>query len=308
MKINFLIVLILIQVLAACGKSGTPAPYIHYGEDNPSGSAGVHIVRPGDTAWSISHRYDIPLRDLLDRNRLKPPYLMKEGDRLFLPPPQTYTVRPGDTLFSISRQFDVSTTELARINALSDPYRIYTDQKIKLPYTGRFAGKAAQKTQTRRETSPAPTYRRNQPTKAADAPRPAIPPEVPPRSSGKFRWPVEGRIVSTYGPKKNGLHNDGINIASSRGAPVRAAENGVVVYVGDAIKGYGNLVLVRHDDNWMTAYAHLDRILVSRGKTRRRGQTIGTVGSTGQVDSPQLHFEVRRGTKVYDPVRYLEKR
>ena len=136
--------------------------------------------------------------------------------------------------------------------------------------------------------------------------RPKIPSKTPARSSSKFMKPVEGALISSYGPKKGGLHNDGINIRAPKGAAVRAAENGVVVYAGDEIKGSGNLILVRHSDRWMTAYAHLDKINVARGAVIKRGQSIGAVGSTGSVDSPQLHFEVRRGTQAINPKIYLD--
>jgi murein DD-endopeptidase MepM/ murein hydrolase activator NlpD len=122
-----------------------------------------------------------------------------------------------------------------------------------------------------------------------------------------FQWPVQGHIVSDFGPKPGGLHNDGINIAAARGTPVQAAENGVVVYAGNELRGFGNLLLVRHADGWVTAYGHCDQLLVRRGQQVRRGQTIAKVGSTGNVRSPQLHFEVRRGTRPVNPNEFLEQ-
>jgi murein DD-endopeptidase MepM/ murein hydrolase activator NlpD len=138
---------------------------------------------------------------------------------------------------------------------------------------------------------------------------PAI--EAPePRGGSRFLWPLRGAILSDYGPKPGGLHNDGINISASRGASVVAADNGVVAYAGNELRGFGNLLLIRHADGWMTAYAHLDDMLVERGAKVSRGQKIGTVGSTGNVSSPQLHFEVRRGNRAIDPRDHLgsEKR
>lgn len=129
----------------------------------------------------------------------------------------------------------------------------------------------------------------------------------PPSRSGGFAWPLAGRLVSKYGPKAGGLHNDGINIAAPKGTPVRVAENGVVAYAGNELRGFGNLLLVRHADGWMTAYAHLDRLLVGRGETVRQGETIATVGKTGAVDAPQLHFEIRRGSQAFDPLVYLPR-
>ncbi|MBU0800307.1 MAG: M23 family metallopeptidase, partial [Alphaproteobacteria bacterium] len=128
-----------------------------------------------------------------------------------------------------------------------------------------------------------------------------------PRTNGRFEWPVMGRILSSYGPKSGGEHNDGINIAVPAGTPVRAAENGTVVYPDSELKGFGNLVLIRHADRWMTAYAHLGSMNVRSGTKVTRGQTIGTVGSTGSVDTPQLHFEVRRGTEALNPEIYMAK-
>ena len=108
-------------------------------------------------------------------------------------------------------------------------------------------------------------------------------------------------MVSSYGPKAGGLHNDGINIAAPKGSPVKAAENGVVAYVGAELKGFGNLVLIKHQGDYVTAYAHNDQILVKRGDIVRRGQTIARVGSTGSVDTPQLHFEIRKGSRAVEP-------
>ena len=129
---------------------------------------------------------------------------------------------------------------------------------------------------------------------------------VPERRGGKlFLWPVRGRVISNFGPRAGGLHNDGINIAAPRGAPIYAADNGIVAYTGTGIKGFGNLVLVKHSDGWTTAYAHVDRVLVRRGDTVKRGETIGTIGSTGKVTRPQLHFEIRKGSRAVNPIREL---
>jgi murein DD-endopeptidase MepM/ murein hydrolase activator NlpD len=130
--------------------------------------------------------------------------------------------------------------------------------------------------------------------------------EPPPLTSDKFMWPVSaGKVVAGYGPGAGGQQNDGVNIAAPEGTEVRAAENGVVAYAGNELRGFGNLLLIRHADGWMTAYAHNDALLVKRGDTVRRGQIIARVGKTGNVSEPQLHFELRRGTRALDPVPYL---
>jgi murein DD-endopeptidase MepM/ murein hydrolase activator NlpD len=127
------------------------------------------------------------------------------------------------------------------------------------------------------------------------------------RSSSKFSWPVRGKILSGYGSKSNGLFNDGINIKANRGTTVSAAENGFVAYAGNEVKGMGNLVIIQHADGWMTVYAHMDSMSVRRGHSVKVGQKIGTVGMSGKVDQAQLHFEIRKGTKAYNPISYLKK-
>ena len=120
-------------------------------------------------------------------------------------------------------------------------------------------------------------------------------------------WPVKGKVLSSYGGKSRGLQNDGINIAAPRGAPVKAAENGIVAYSGNELRGFGNLLLLKHAGGWITAYAHNDKLLVKRGDKIKKGQTIARVGSSGSVQNPQLHFELRKGKKAIDPIKYLPK-
>jgi murein DD-endopeptidase MepM/ murein hydrolase activator NlpD len=143
---------------------------------------------------------------------------------------------------------------------------------------------------------------------APTAGRNLVAPDVgsPSRDGRSFQWPLRGQIVSEFGAKAGGLHNDGINIAATQGAAVRASEAGVVVYAGNEVRGFGNLLLIRHADGWMTAYAHVDEMLVKRDEQVRRGQTIAKVGRTGNVTTPQLHFEIRRGTRSVNPREFLQ--
>ena len=120
-----------------------------------------------------------------------------------------------------------------------------------------------------------------------------------------FRWPVRGRVIAAYGAKTSGKQNDGINVAVPEGTPVKAAEDGVVTYSGNELKGYGNLVLVRHSNGYVTAYAHASELMVKRGETIKRGQIIAKAGQTGEVSSPQLHFEIRQGSTPVDPSKFL---
>ena len=128
-----------------------------------------------------------------------------------------------------------------------------------------------------------------------------------PYTSKGFDWPVRGRILSNYGAKESGLHNDGVNIQGALGTPVMAADAGQVMYVGNALKGFGNLILVKHDNGWVSAYGHLNDTRVARGDYLDRGDIIGSIGQSGRVDSPQLHFEIRKGAEAIDPEQKLPK-
>ena len=122
-----------------------------------------------------------------------------------------------------------------------------------------------------------------------------------------FRWPVRGRVINGFGPKTAGAQNDGINVAVPEGTPVKAADDGVVAYAGNELKSYGNLVLIRHSNGYVTAYAHASEIMVKRDEPIKRGQVIAKSGQTGNVTAPQLHFEIRKGSSPVDPMPYLDK-
>lgn len=304
MRLRSCVLCVLIFAATACTRTEPPAPVVEYGAGKGAGSVGIHTVLEGDTVYGVSRRYRLPMRDIIVLNALSPPYKLSLGYRMKLPPPNEYKVKSGDTLYSVARNFDVSVNQISRLNNIRPPYTIEKGQILRLPSPAEKKEKKSNS--VAQQDNPSVTPGHKPAVQEASAARPAIPDNTPARSgNGKFLRPVEGRIISSYGPKKDGLHNDGINIQASRGAPVRAAENGTVVYTGDELKGYGNLVLIRHADGYMSAYGHLDRTLVKRGETIRRGQSIGTIGSSGQVDSPQLHFELRKGTKALDPEKYL---
>lgn len=292
--------------LVSCIGTQRPAPVMLYGSSAGGGSAGVHTVVAGENLWTVSRRYNIVMRDIVYQNNLTAPFMLNPGQRLRLPPPREYRVRAGDSLYSVSRIFDISSTELASLNHISAPYIIQPGQVLKLPSV--LAKKPVEPSAAANAAQPSvkPGVKPKV-QQASAATRAKVQAQTPKRSSSKFLKPVSGSVISSYGPKAGGLYNDGINIRAARGTPVQSAENGVVVYAGNELKGSGNLVLLRHEDRWMTAYAHMDRVLIKRGQEVKRGQSIGTVGSSGNVDAPQLHFEVRRGTEALNPRLYLEK-
>jgi murein DD-endopeptidase MepM/ murein hydrolase activator NlpD len=285
----------------------------------PVPSSGVHRVERGNTVYSISRLYGVPVRAIIETNGLTPPYLLKVGESLTIPRQRGHRVARGETVYSISRSYGVPMSELTRANGIAPPYTIVVGQDLVIP--------AAPSTQVATASSrpvpggtvdvqalptPAPTAR---PTPAPPPPpvAKATPRQIealpkPPARAGKtFLWPVRGKLISKFGSQQGGRHNDGINIGAKRGTTVVAAENGVVAYAGNELRGFGNLLLIKHADGYMTAYAHGEALLVGRGAKVRKGQPIARVGSTGSVGSPQLHFEIRKGRKSVDPLRYLPR-
>ncbi len=336
MSVRLISLVFISMFLASCGGH-PPAPVVQYGQSSGAGSAGVHAVAQGDTLYSVANRYRLPMRDIAVLNRMKAPFKLYEGQRLKLPPPREYKVQGGDTLYGVSRMFAVNSSEVAQMNDIRSPYVLKTGQLLRLPSVIKPTKVAKAKPTITKTALKAPPPKVEQTTLAKAAPiaQPKPKPTVikdgvplpqskpwrgtkanpvkiakvntktPKRSSSKFLRPVNGKIISGFGPKKSGLHNDGINIAAARGTSVKSAENGVVVYAGNALKGSGNLILIRHENQWMTAYGHLETINVRKGQTVRRGTVIGKVGSTGSVSKPQLHFEVRRGTSALNPTKYM---
>lgn len=240
------------------------------------GSAKTFTVRKGDTIYALSRRHDVTVRGIIQANGLNPPYLLQPGQKLKSPVTGFHIVKKGDTVYSLSRKYRVDMTILTRLNGLNKPYVLAVGQKLTVP--------GFRKKSSNRQIS--------------------LPP--PPPQSGKgFLWPVKGQLLSSFGPKNVGYHNDGINIAAKSGSYVRAAESGVVVHAGSKIKGFGKLILIRHSNGWITAYAHNASLLIKKGQSVKRGQAIARVGQSGGVDRPQLHFEMRKGARAVNPVRYL---
>ncbi len=233
---------------------------------------------------------------------------------------QEITVQKGDTLYSLSRKYEIPVNDLAVMNKISSPFDLAIGQKIKVPKLDNVKTASVSEIKTTAKITPAKTtvkessvatkqttvVKSESKQKISSDPNKQLP-KVVARSSSKFSWPVKGKILSAYGAKNNGLFNDGINISAALGTAVKAAENGVVAYAGNEVKGMGNLIIIQHSDGWMTIYAHLDSMSVKRGARVNVGTQIGRVGKTGKVDQPQLHFEIRKGTKAYNPTQYLRK-
>lgn len=294
----------------------------------------THVVRAGDTMYGISRRYDVEMSSLVKANGIEPPYQIQVGQTLVLPgsaaAPEA-TVRtaananvpaPADAPARLEPA-PRGAIESAPLAPIASGPAAATPRETPgvAPVASASPARAPERTAS---VAAAPVTVADTPrTASAPPPAPAARPEpsaekpeqvasvepaaagLPARAGRVFLWPVTGRVISDFGPKGGGMHNDGINIAAPKGTSIRAAENGVVVYAGNELRGFGNLLLLRHADGWMTAYAHADELLVARGDRVRRGQVIARVGATGNVSAPQVHFEIRRGSRAVNPRDYL---
>jgi murein DD-endopeptidase MepM/ murein hydrolase activator NlpD len=295
-------------------------------------ATGTVRVQSGDTLYSIARANGVTVEDLATANGIGYPYAVRIGQSLRLPGAprtvatpgparqvrsagaSTHSVAPGETLYGVARKYGVNVSDLAAANGLTTASGIRIGQRLTIPdgsfrretaiggplnKVGTPVAGAAPKT-----VAPAPVETRVARNDATESIGPL--PAPPTRAASSFRWPVRGRLISRFGSQTDGSRNDGINISVPEGTSVKASENGVVAYAGSELKGYGNLVLIRHTDDWVTAYAHNGEILVKRGETVQRGQIIAKAGKTGSVTKPQVHFEVRKGAKAVDPLTYLE--
>jgi murein DD-endopeptidase MepM/ murein hydrolase activator NlpD len=255
-------------------------------------------VRANDTLYAVATRYQVTPQSVIEANGLQPPYNLRKGRALKLVPRRTHIVRPGDSVYVISQRYAVSQYQLAQLNFLKPPFELKIGQKLQLPNSLDFSVLDVGLPDGVSGTNiaqPAPTK-----TSVPAAPRKRF---VAPSLAGSsgFSWPVQGEIIAEFGPSQRGVHNDGVNIAASEGASVGAAAKGRVAFVGTNIKSFGKLVLVKHDGGIITAYAHLGDISVTEGDIVTAGQSIGTIGRSGRVDSPQLHFEIRKSRQPIDP-------
>ena len=328
----------LVVILGACER------YIYFWDDDPYLSGrpktqdeqkkavpgSIITVAQGDTLYGLARRYGLVLRDFISVNQLRPPYILQPGQKLKVPQAKFYTVSKGDTAYGIARRHGVDIYRLIQLNNLSSDAVIREGQRLKLPppvvlstpsdSLKRHAApiEQDQKNPIKQSQNQARGIENNKPPVHAQIKRPKPRPQKstrknekaklvsPPKLAGKgFSWPVHGQVVLPYGQQAGGRFNDGINIAAQSGSDIRAAQNGVVVYVGNELPGFGNLIIVKHADGWTSAYAQCNQILVKRGQKVRKGQVIAQVGTTGNVSTPQLHFELRRRAQPVDPQRYL---
>ncbi|MDC9701800.1 MAG: M23 family metallopeptidase [Alphaproteobacteria bacterium] len=283
---------------------------IYFGRSAAGKSSGImyHLVRTGDTLYSISRRYEVSVSVLIERNRLSSSASIFPGDIIVvaidnggLPPLMPGRDRKALSLSGtlplpvLRPDYDFVSVDVLRL-------RPAAPESLPLVFNKVPAGMVPFLRPHFQDTSV--NLRKKSEQKILIKPK-----VIALRNSGnsngfrsKFHWPVKGRILSGFGSRPSGKKNDGINILVPEGTSVKAAESGVVTYVGDAVKGYGYLILIRHQNGWVTAYAHNSRVVVERGDKVRRGQIISKAGMTGSVRQPQLHFEIRKGSRPVDPL------
>ena len=254
------------RVASSAAAMPSPAP-VGPPRNALAAGASVHVVAPGETLHSIARHYGKPVLVLAKANNIAPDSMVRVGERITIPGGASNSVAAAAAPAAPAPRNETPVGSLAAAES---------------PHSARLAAAVAPDAEEGG-------------AKAGEAGG-----SVP-----GFRWPVRGRVIAGFGPKPNGLQNDGINLAVPEGTPVKAADDGVVAYAGNELKGYGNLVLVRHSNGFVTAYAHASEIIVKRGDSVKRGQVIAKSGQTGSVTSPQLHFEIRKGATPVDPSQYL---
>ena len=314
------LVVILASLVGACAAQTDPAPVFLRGANEPMAAPTPPpppptrhiIVQRGQSLGGLAQAYHVPKSAIIAANGLQPPYELKAGARLTIPgaggSPQMAMGHPAAapavgsaTPLPPPHPESLAPAPPPQPQAIAPPPSGAQGSPDVIPLDGPpikqsaaappLATRPAGASLTPPSGEPGPPA-----TAAADSGQ---------SPGGRFPWPVRGRVLANYGNTPGGGHNDGINIAAPRGTPVRTIDAGTVAYVGNEVKGYGNLVLIRHANGWISAYAHLDDLTVKVGDPIAAGQVIAKVGDSGGVGEPQLHFELRRGKKPVNPREFL---
>jgi murein DD-endopeptidase MepM/ murein hydrolase activator NlpD len=290
----------------------TPPYALKAGQQLALKPRGSYTVQKGDTISGIAARQGVSISALIQLNNLRAPYTLQIGQPLVLPTgvdaPATLATVPTPT-GPQPKPFVPQAPATAATQAGSPTPLPQPGSGISSSSLPPLQGAAPAPTPAPVNRPPAqtaqiePAARKPEPLK----PEPSGDPLPALKAGSAFIWPVDGKIISKFGPAKDNLRNDGINIAAPVGAPVKASADGLVAYAGNELRGFGNMILLRHSNGWVTAYAHNSSLLVQKGDRVSQGQTIARVGSSGNVDTPQLHFELRQGTKAVDPLKNLTR-
>ena len=279
-------------------------------------AAQTYTVQPGDTLRAIAAKTGAGSEAIARANGLIAPFIIKPGQPLKIPGGRYHLVRAGETGIAIARAYGVPWRQVVADNALEEPFILRAGQRVLIPrLTPQTPAERADALMvdiedivTGGEPAVAATARPAAPT---DSPARVLPPETsittPARFAGGWSWPARGQIVRRFGPGASGERNDGIKIALPLQTPVVASADGVVAYSGNSVAGLGGLVMLKHGDGWSSFYGHVGQILVQRGQSVKRGQTIALSGDSGFADRPELHFELRKGRTPVDPASQLPR-
>jgi murein DD-endopeptidase MepM/ murein hydrolase activator NlpD len=290
-KIFFIYIILL---LSACTNNKYLAPVINknISPENVKSISKTIKIYTGDSLYSISKREGVSIRSIIEVNNLEPPFILYEGKELIIPISKIHIVQSGNTLWDIANCYKVSVIEIRALNNLKIKDKIYRGKKLFIPINEKNrnlrckdTSKLIVKVDKRKKKI---LNKKNIVSNKTD-----------------YLWPVKGKILSKYGLLAKGLRNDGINISANKGDPVFASKAGKVVYAGNEIQAFGNLILIKHYDNKTTAYAHLDKIKVKKGQAVKKGEVIAALGNSGKVSKPQLHFELRDSNGPLNPLKYL---
>ena len=290
MNKNYFILISFFIFFSGCTTTDYLAPVINKNNINNNIAKGQRTITvyEGDSLYSISKREGVSIKSIIKANKLEPPFTLYKGDRLIIAKPKVHIVKKGHTLYDIANCYEVSISDIMKINQLKNNDKIYLGDKLFIPL-----------------------YDNTNQTNCNNITKVTITKEVNKTSEKKknnnysYMWPVKGKIISKFGLLAKGLRNDGINISADIGNPVLAIESGKIVYAGNEIQAFGNLILIKHHNNKTSAYAHLDKINVKKGESVNKGQIIALVGNSGKVSIPQLHFEIRDKDGPLDPLKYL---
>ncbi|MBT3940365.1 MAG: M23 family metallopeptidase [Pelagibacterales bacterium] len=296
MTLKNLIFISIIIFTSSCTTSKYLAPVINKNESSESKKYSSKMIKiySGDSLYSISKREGVTIRSIIEANDLKPPFILYKGDELVIPLSKIHIVKKGNTLWEIAKCYGVSVNNIRSLNNLKIKDKIYKGRELFIP-RGNPNLKADCNSISNNTITNIHVKKQLNDNKNNNK---II-------SSSSYLWPVKGSILSKYGLLAKGLRNDGINISANKGDPVFAAESGKIVYAGNEIQAFGNLILIKHFDNNTTAYAHLEKINVKKGQSVKKGEIIASLGNSGKVSLPQLHFEVRNSNGPLNPLKYL---
>lgn len=311
--VKLILVVLVVGTLVGCSSRGGPPAPVQY--DKPVSP--YHIVKKGESIASIARKYNMDKRELVRINGLEHPYRIVKGQRLVVrahkegaedeaeagvsesvgdvPDENGVQVKPLAPVVTTpaAKGFgESSKKEIAEQDVGDEDEHVGDEDRAPQGKQAQNDGKSAED-------------ELNDKTTVTEKPKKG----VPPPAAEYYTWPTKGKISRNFNPKgKGAAQNDGINIRTSAGTPVVAANNGVVGSAGNHLRGFGKVVLVKHDNGTTTVYAHLDKVTVKTGQKVMAGDQLGTVGQTGTVTEPQLHFEIRKGVKPLDPNQYLQSK